>query len=362
MADIYTPWKLGNLEIPNRLVRSATYEGLGEADGTPKIELANLLAELAEGGVGLIIAGYMHVRPDGLGLPNQTGIFMDAHVGPLTRITDAVHKSGGIVSAQIVHAGGQTRTKWTGSDKLYGPSAITHPAFGEQVTEMSKQDIADFVQAFANGAARAKAAGFDAVQLHGAHGYLINQFFSPNCNLRTDEYGGDVAGRSRFCTEVYDAVRQAVGPEFPVFIKLNTTDALEGGLELDDALEIAKMLDARGIDAIEVSGGVPAAKKNSPSRMVKDPADEGYFLENAKAVKAAVKCPIIVVGGWRSKARVEDALDSVDAVAMARPLIRQPDLAKQWADKTQEPATCLSCGKCFGTAMAGHLYCAASAE
>ncbi len=362
MADIFIPWKMGNLDIPNRLVRSATWEGLAEDDGTPKIELANLSAELAEGGVGLLISGYMYVQPEGLGLPHQTGIFMDAHVGPLTRVSDAVHKAGGVIAAQIVHAGGQTKTDWTRQEALYGPSAITHPAFGGQVHEMSKEHIAGTVQAFADGAARAKAAGFDAVQLHGAHGYLINQFLSPNTNLRTDEYGGDINGRARFCLEVYEAARQAVGPDYPLFIKLNTTDALEGGLEFADALEVAKMLDARGIDAIEVSGGVPAARKNSPSRMVKEPSDEGYFLDNAKAVKDAVKCPVIVVGGWRSKPRIQDALDIVDAVAMSRPLVRQPNLPQLWAEGGNEPAACISCGKCFGTAMSGHLACAVEAQ
>jgi 2,4-dienoyl-CoA reductase-like NADH-dependent reductase (Old Yellow Enzyme family) len=206
-------------------------------------------------------------------------------------------------------------------------------------------------------AARANAAGFDAVQLHGAHGYLLAQFLSPFTNQRQDEYGGDAEGRSRLAWQVCREVRNAVGPEYPVFIKLNSTDAIEGGLTLEDALICAKGLVEAGIDGIEVSGGVPYAGKMSPSRLVKEPADEGYFLDNARTIKAAVGCPVISVGGWRSRGRIEDALDQVDAVAMSRPLVREPDLPNKWKAASQEPAACISCGGCFVTARKGHLEC-----
>lgn len=356
MADIFTPWRIGSLELPNRLVRSATWEGLAEADGTPTHDLINKTAELAEGGVGLIIMGYSYVRPLGLGLPKQTGLHIDAMIGPFTRVTDAVHKMGGKVAAQVVHAGGQTRAKWIGGQPE-GPSAITNPAFGEQVRELGREEIAEIVAEFARAAARAKAAEFDAVQLHGAHGYLINQFLSPNTNLRQDEYGGGIENRARFALEVYRAVRDAVGPGYPVFIKLNTDDAMEGGLQLDDALVAAKMLSDAGIDAIEVSGGVPAAGKLSPSRVVTGGDDEGYFLDNARRVKEVVNCPVAVVGGWRSKAQIEKALDVVDAVALARPFIRQPDLAHLWKTGQAEKAACISCGQCFSVGAKQGLGC-----
>lgn len=357
MADIFTPWRLGELSIPNRLVRSATWEGMAQPDGTPTIDTANLTAELAEGGVGLIITGYAFVHSLGRGLPAQTGVHIDAMVGPLTRISDAVHKSGGQVALQIVHAGGQTRSDWIGGQPL-GPSAMVHPAFKEEVAQLSKDQINDIVGCFAMAAARGKAAGFDAVQLHGAHGYLINQFLSPNTNQRDDEYGGSALNRARFACEVFSAVRNAVGPHYPVFIKLNTVDSLEGGLVLSDALQAAVKLDQMGIDAIEVSGGVPAAGKLGSARVVKNADDEGYFLANAQAVKAAVKCPVIVVGGWRSRAKVEDALDKVDAVSMSRPFIREPHLANQWKGGANANARCISCGGCFKTGMEGGVACA----
>ncbi|BEQ15045.1 NADH:flavin oxidoreductase [Desulfoferula mesophila] len=355
MADIFTPWKIKDLSIPNRLVRSATWEGLADDDGVPSHELINALADLAEGGVGLIITGYAYISPEGRGLPKQTGAHIDALVGPLTRISDAVHKSGGLVAMQIVHAGGQTKADWIGQQPI-GPSAMLNPAFGEEVAEMSLMQIEDTIEAFALAAARVRAAGFDAVELHGAHGYLINQFLSPLTNQRTDDYGGSPANRARFAYEVLAATRQAVGPTYPVFIKLNSYDAVEGGLTLEESLPVAQGLAQRGMNAIEVSGGTPAAGKLSPSRVVKQAEEEGYFLANAAAIKKAVSCPVICVGGWRSKSQVEKALDQVDAVAMSRPFIRQPDLAKRW-QAGEEKATCISCNQCFKVGMQQGLGC-----
>lgn len=355
MADIFTPWQIKDLNIPNRLVRSATWEGLADDDGAPTHELINALADLAEGGVGLIITGYAYISPKGLGMPKQTGVHIDALVGPLTRISDAVHKAGGLVAMQIVHAGGQTKSKWIGGQPM-GPSAMVNPAFGEEVAEMSLMQIEDTIDAFAMAAARVKAAGFDAVQLHGAHGYLINQFLSPATNQRTDDYGGSPAKRARFAYEVLAAARQAVGPRYPVFIKLNSEDAVEGGLTLEEGVAVAQGLSQRGIDAIEVSGGTPAAGKLSPSRVVKEAGDEGYFLPNAVAIKKVVSCPVICVGGWRSRAEVEKALDQVDAVALSRPFIRQPDLANRWK-AGEDKATCISCNQCFSVGMKQGLGC-----
>lgn len=356
MAEIFSPWNLGGLEIPNRLVRSATWEGLADDDGAPSHDMINATAALAEGGVGLVITGFAFVQPQGRGRPRQTGVHIDAMIGPLTRVSDAVHKSGGLVAMQIVHAGGQTRAEWTGSQPK-GPSAMIHPAIKEPVAELSQDEIWDIVDAFALAAARAKAAGFDAVELHGAHGYLVSQFLSPNINLRSDGWGGGLEGRARFCLEVLQACRQAVGPRYPLFIKLNSEDGLKGeGLEVEEAVRVASWLDAAGIDAIEVSGGTPAAGKLSPSRVVKGPEDEGYFLENAKRIKAAVSCPVIAVGGWRSKARVGEALEHVDAIAMCRPFIRQPDLVNLWK-AGGDKASCISCDQCFTVTAEQGLGC-----
>jgi 2,4-dienoyl-CoA reductase-like NADH-dependent reductase (Old Yellow Enzyme family) len=357
MAEIFKPWRMNRLGIPNRLVRSATWEGLANpGDGSPTPQLTQALADLAKGGVGLIITGYAFIHPRGQGRPRQTGVHRDDLVGPLTSISEAVHQAGGLAAMQIVHAGGQTKAEWIGQRPL-GPSAVIHPAYGEEVVEMSRAQVEDTVDDFARAAARVKAAGFDAVQLHGAHGCLINQFLSPLTNRRQDDYGGSPENRARFAYDVLAAARSAVGSRYPLFIKLNSADYEDGGLTLKEGIEVAKGFDARGIDAIEVSGGTPAAGKLSAARQVKGRDDEGYFLPNALAIKEVVSCPVMSVGGWRSKALVSTALEQVDVVALCRPLIRQPDLANRWK-ASDEASSCISCNQCFDVGMAQGLGCA----
>jgi 2,4-dienoyl-CoA reductase-like NADH-dependent reductase (Old Yellow Enzyme family) len=269
----------------------------------------------------------------------------------------AVHEAGGLVALQLVHAGGQTKAEWIGGTTPLGPSATEQPGFGE-VAALSTGQIEDIVEAFGRAARRGVEAGFDAVQIHGAHGYLVNQFLSPHTNRREDDYGGSLENRSRFGYEVYDAVRAAVGPDFPVFIKLNSEDCVEGGLTLADALAFGRGLRERGIDAIEVSGGVPAAGRLGPARVLREPSDQGYFFPNAQAFKAVVDCPVIAVGGFRRLTTIRDALESVDAVSMARPFIRQPDLANRFRDGTLDQADCISCGRCMRSTLKHGLTCA----
>ena len=312
------------------------------------------------GGVGLIVSGYLHVLPEGLGLPGQTGIFGDQHVEPLARLVEKVHQAGGLIAAQLAHAGRHTRSNWIWRRPL-GPSGGYNQALEEEVQEMDLDYIHKAIQAFGEGARRVKQAGFDAVQLHAAHGYLINQFLSPAFNQRTDAYGGSLENRARFCLEAYQAVRAAVGPDYPIFIKLNSDDGVPGGFTPDQAMEVAAELADQGIDAIEVSGGMAGGGKphrNGPGRVVRGPAEEGYFLANALAVKEKVKVPVISVGGWRSLERIADALRGVDAIAMSRPLIRQPGLPALWRSGQEAPATCISCGRCLRLGLEGGIRCA----
>jgi len=199
------------------------------------------------------------------------------------------------------------------------------------------------------------------VQLHGAHGYLINQFLSPLTNRRTDEYGGGIENRSRFLLEVYRTVREAVGPGYPVLIKLNASDNLPGGLESDDAVYAAGKLAQAGIDAIEVSAGTPASGKGTPARQKIDrPGMEAYNLDPARLVKEAVGCPVMVVGGFRSFEVSEKALSDhgMDYIAMARPLVREPGLPERWLQGDRSPARCISCNSCFKPGVQGEgIYC-----
>ncbi|MCF8033145.1 MAG: NADH:flavin oxidoreductase [Desulfarculaceae bacterium] len=359
MGGIFSPWKLGRLELDNRLMRSATWEGMAGPDGIPRPELGEVWLRLAQGGVGLIVAGYSHVLARGQGLPGQTGIFGEQHVAPLAGLVDMVHQAGGKIAAQLVHSGRHARAAVIGAKPL-GPSAGHNEMLDEAVEEMSAAQLQEIIEAFGQAAARAKRAGFDAVQLHAAHGYLISQFLSPAFNQRKDLYGGSPANRARFALEVLQAVREAVGPDYPVFVKLNCQDGVPGGLELAEAVEVAVALDRAGIDAIETSGGIASSgtvHNNSPGRVVRGPEEEGYFLPYALAVKQRVRCPVISVGGWRSPERIAQALDQVDAIAVSRPLIRQPDLPQRWRSGDGAAATCISCGQCLAWGLKGGIRC-----
>jgi len=359
MNKIFTPWSLNNVELPNRLVRSATWEGMADEQGYVTQPLIDLMSSLAQGGVGLIITGYAFVLPWGRGMPGQTGVHDDACMDGLSRMAETVHRNGGKIAMQIVHAGGHTRLEWIGRRPL-GPSARYNDILHLEIGGLSREEVQEIIAAFGKAAARAKQAGFDAVQIHGAHSYLINQFLSPDMNLRTDKYGGSLKNRARFCLEVYDEVRRAVSAEFPGARKLNSDDGVPSGFLLEDGVKVARMLDQRGIDAIEVSGGRAGGGRqydNSPARTVRTPEEEGYFLNHAREIKQAVSCPVISVGGWRSPDRVEEALKEVDAVAMCRPLIREPHLPKRWREEDLAPATCISCGQCFARALQGGVAC-----
>ena len=226
---------------------------------------------------------------------------------------------------------------------------------------MTVQDIKELVEAFGLAAQRAKEAGFDGVQIHSAHGYLLNQFISPLFNKRTDSYGGAVEYRYRVLREVLKKVRSTVGHDFPVLVKLNSEDFLEGGLTLNDSLKIGTLLQKDGIDAIELSGGTLRSGSLTPSRVgITTEEKEAYFLEAAKAFKEKLTIPLILVGGIRSLSVAERIIDQglADYLSMSRPFIREPDLVKRWMSGDLSKATCLSDNQCFGPAMAGEgIYC-----
>ncbi|MGZ6249974.1 MAG: oxidoreductase, partial [Syntrophales bacterium] len=304
---------------------------------------------------------YAYVRPDGRSLPGQMGIYTDALADPFKRMAKAVHDAGGKIAVQVVHGGGQTDTKTAGR-RPFAPSAVKVEQFPEMPEELTKDEIKKIVAAFGNAARRVKTWGFDAVQLHGAHGFLINQFLSPLTNRRTDEYGGSMENRVRFLLDVYREVRKAVGADYPVLIKLNAADFIEGGLDIEDAIYAARQLAEAGIDAIEVSAGTPSSGAKSPVRIkITKQEREAYNLEMARRIKRAVDCPVIVVGGFRSYEVVAKAIrdDGMEYIALARPLIWEPDLANRWLQGDRRPARCISCNNCFtGGLEEGGIYCA----
>ncbi len=361
MATIFEETGIKGLKIKNRLVRSATWEGMCDPDGRPTERLCRLYKSLADGGIGLLISGYTFVKPEGKQLAGTLGINTNAFKGDYERLIKTVHDSGGTIAMQLVHAGGQAIPDYSGSE-LVAPSAVIVAHYQAKPRALLLAEIKDIINAFGEGAYRAREYGFDAVQLHGAHGYLLNQFMSPHTNLRTDEYGGDIDNRSRFVMEVYQKVRANVGNEFPVMIKMNCTDNMEGGLTLEDGLIVAKRLSEAGIDAIEVSSGNSASGiKNGPLRMrINKPEKEAWNMPYAREVNKIVKCPVMVVGGFRSYEVCEKAIkeDGIDYITMSRPLIREPDLASRWKRGDSAKARCISCNRCFKPgAEEGGIYC-----
>ena len=361
MATVFEETAINGMVMNNRMIRSATWEGMCEQDGRPTEKLINCYRDLAQGGIGLIISGLTFVLPEGKAFfPGIMGIHTDDFAKDYENLASAVHDADGTVAIQLAHGGGQSNSTYAGRQPL-APSAVKVDQFQEMPAELTKDEINDTISAFAEGARRAKAWGFDGVQLHGAHGFLINQFLSPLTNRRTDEYGGSIENRSRFLLEVYRKVRDTVGPDYPVFIKLNAADNLHGGLEIDDAVYAAKKLAEAGIDAIEVSSGTPASgEKGAAREKILKPEKEAYNLPLANRIKEEVNCPVMVVGGFRSYDVAERTIkdDGMDYIAMARPLIREPGLANRWLQGDRSPATCISCNSCFMPGVEeGGIYC-----
>ncbi|MEE9542355.1 MAG: NADH:flavin oxidoreductase, partial [Thermodesulfobacteriota bacterium] len=232
---------------------------------------------------------------------------------------------------------------------------------GNLPSPMSRKDIKRVINDFAEAAARAKKAGFDAVEIHAAHGYLLSQFLSPYSNQRSDAYGGPIKKRARIIFEVFEAIREKVGKDFPILIKINASDFVESGLTSEDSLWVCERLSELGIDAIELSGGIPAALTLAAARKrILKPEKEAYFKEYAQALKPTITCPLILVGGVRSPEVMEEIFDSgtADMFSFARPLISEPELINRWMSGDTKPARCVSCNECLKAAHEEHkLYC-----
>lgn len=359
MNRMAQPWKMGRLEIKNSLVRSATDETLSTEEGAPTPRLVDVLTALAAGGVGLIIAGTAYISREGRWGRNGTGMDNDRLINPLSELCTAVHKAGGILAAQLLHCGSTINPAILHEkEALFGPSAMIDPVIGHPVEELSRDHILKIIEDYAKAASRVKQAGFDAVQIHGAHGYLINQFLSPSRNLRKDHYGGSLKHRSLFLYQVYEAIRGSVGKQFPVFIKMSAYDGFPGGVVPEEAAQVASELDAMGIAAIEVSAGTPEGRaRGGWDHIIPAPFKEGDLLKYAVQIKTAVDCPVISVEGWRDPVKIVAALEKIDAVSMSRPFIREPGLANRWLGNDLSKALCISCNKCLDLTVASGLGC-----
>jgi 2,4-dienoyl-CoA reductase-like NADH-dependent reductase (Old Yellow Enzyme family) len=348
MKDLFETTEINGMKLKNRFVRSATWEGMCDEQGRPGPRLVDCYRQLAEGRVGLIITGYAFVRPDGKQTRGSLGTQNDDFAREMRTLCNAVHDEGGRLCAQLVHAGGQARVP--AGTRLLAPSAVAETEYTAIPSEMSSGDIAEVVAAFGESARRVKDWGFDAVQLHAAHGYLINQFLSRRTNHRVDAYGDSIENRMRFLLEVYRNTRSAVGPDFPVLVKLNGSDFIENGFSVEEAVEVATVLDREGIDAIEVSSGTPASGDRTPVRRKIDTLDrEAYNLPLAVQIKSAVACPTMVVGGFRTFDLAREVIEKEesDYISLARPFIREPGLVQRWQAGDTSRARCISCNGCY---------------
>ena len=363
MSKLFEATTLNGMTLKNRFVRSATFEAMASADGACSPQLTDLNAELAKGKVGLIITGYAYVNEIGKSRPTQSGIHSDELIEGWAEHTNAVHNQGAAIAMQIAHAGCNSFVIPEGENAL-GPSSMKMPQ-ACLCRDMTAVEISETIHSFVDAAVRAQKAGFDGVQLHGAHGYLISQFLSPFYNKRTDEYGGSLENRSRFVRKVLQGVRTAVGGNYPVMIKINSDDFLEGGFTPNEMVQLAAILEKDGIDAIEISGGThlsPEASSFSRKTGIVPEDKELYFKEAATLYKEKIRTPLMLVGGIRSLSVAEQVVDEglADYVSLCRPLIREPHLIDRWQSGDTARATCISCNVCFKPIRAGQpLYCVA---
>ena len=343
MSALFESCRIGNLQLSNRFLRSATWDATADVSGSVTDNSVALYRELARGEIGLIISGYAFVSDHGKANPGQYGVHTNEMIPGLRRLADTIHEQDGRIALQIVHSG--INSRWF-SPQGIPVLAMSHlPDFKHPHREMTTEDIEGIITDFATAAVRGVEAGFDAIQLHGAHSYLMSQVISPLYNQRTDRWGGTPGNRRRFHLEVIRAVRQAIGHDFPLFIKFGITDDQDGGLTLEEGIEAARQMVAAGLDAVEVSTGIgqpiPRATKNDPERTP--------YREHAAAAKQAISVPVAVVAGIRTLDTARNIIDSGDAdmVAMCRPLIREPHLIARWRRGETVASTCISCNRCM---------------
>jgi len=347
---LFTPHRIGPLTLRNRTIRAAAFEGMCPGNN-PSQMLLDYHRSVAAGGIGMTTVAYAAVSRSGLSFPHQLWLRKEA-VKDLRLLTGAVHKEGAAASIQLGHCGDMSKKSITGCMPL-SPSGglnIYSPAWSKKMT---KEDILQIVQSFADAVVMARESGFDAVEIHAGHGYLISQFLSPYTNRRKDEFGGSPENRSRFMQMVMRSVMKAAGNDMAVIVKMNMSDGFAGGMELDECLQVAQLLEQEGCHALVLSGGFVSKAPmyvmrgsmpvNTLAYYMKDiplklgvylagkwmipsvPFREAYFLEDALTFRKAVKLPLIYVGGLISGKKINEVLESgFEFVAMARALINEP--------------------------------------
>ncbi|MBT2685948.1 FAD-dependent oxidoreductase [Bacillus sp. ISL-37] len=347
---LFTVGKIGSLMLKNRVVMPAMGTRLASTNGEMTEEQIRYYEERAKGGTGLIITEFTTVDFElGRAAVNQLRIDDDRFIPGFRRLADAIHTYGARVFVQLHHAGRETTSYLTGGKQIVAPSPVTCEAIGEEPRELTTTEITGIIQQFIDGAARCQAAGIDGVELHGAHGYLINQFLSPNTNVRTDEYGGNFEKRMRFIEEIITGIKERCGADFPVTVRLSVSEFEEGGLDLPLSREIARYLEKAGVDGIHASSG----NYNTMETVIESPlCEEGWRVYLAEEIKKEVNIPVFAVGNIRDPQFVESILQEgrADFVAIGRGHIADPEWVRKVAEgREKEIRMCISCLHCVYT-------------
>jgi 2,4-dienoyl-CoA reductase-like NADH-dependent reductase (Old Yellow Enzyme family) len=382
-SPLFTPVRIGPIELRNRTVRSAAFEGMCP-DGRPSESLLRYHRSVAAGGVGMTTVAYTAVTPQGRTFSHQ--LWMREEVVPdLRRLTDAVHQEGAAAAIQLGDAGYMADRQVTGARPV-APSAVFNLFGLVRPRAMTEPDIEDLVQAMGRAVELAAEAGFDAVELQAGHGYLISQFLSPHTNRRTDGWGGSLENRARLLRQVVRRALAASNGRLAVCVKTNVRDGFSGGMELEEAVEVARMLEQEGAHALVLSGGfvskvpmyvmrgdVPLKEMVATQHRLTHkvglalfgrlvvkafPFTEAYFLEDALQIRQAVKLPLALVGGLRSLDTMERVLaQGFDLLALARPLIREPDFVNRLERGETRVSKCEPCNLCMATMYYGEAIC-----
>jgi len=376
---VFEQTNIAGMKLKNRIIRSATHEGMADANGSPLEKLKDIYVKLAKGGVGAIITGYVGIQQDGKSFSNMRMFDSDAYIDKYKEILGSVKEYGTPVILQIAHAGGKANREITGKDPV-APSRHKYELSKEYARELTEAEIYQIIDNFVLAIERAKKAGFDGVQLHAAHGYLLAEFLSPYLNGRKDKWGGSTENRFRIINEIFNRARNKVG-DYPIIAKISAYDSLKNGMRIEESVKIAKLLEKCGCDAIEVSCGnddfflavrpdkVPVdaiinflpkfknasnIKKKIFSFMIKakiklDKNIENYNVPAAQIIKESVKIPVIVVGGIKKYSAAKDIIENqkADFVSMCRPFIIEPNIVGKWESGKQEESRCINCDYCL---------------
>jgi 2,4-dienoyl-CoA reductase-like NADH-dependent reductase (Old Yellow Enzyme family) len=352
MSILFEPARIKNMELRNRLVRSATYDGSAEVNGHVSDKQIELFSNLAKGGAGLIVTGIAYVHQTGQVSAFMNSIADDACIAGFQKITKIAHEHEGKICVQLFHGGREARYLKTRNQLPLAPSVLDNdPFFKGYNREITEDEIGELIQSFGAAARRAQEAGFDGVQVHGAHAYLFSQFLSSHTNRRQDNWGGTLENRLRFHKEVYKSIRAKVGNTYPVMIKIGVCDGFNGGLGLEEGIEAAVMMASTGFDALEISSALRGERYAGTEFKagITTVDKEAYFRDWCRTIKGRIDVPLIMVGGLRTFTLMEEIVRNgeADFVALCRPLIREPGIINEWRSDKNRKAACISCNRCY---------------